>query len=67
MLSRKIFGNFLKEKKTQTDSKITLDAFFAYFSNMQQNISSVVNEESENFCSNYDFNTDEYMMLGTSY
>ena len=26
---------------------------------MQQNLSSVVNEESENFCSNYDFNTDE--------
>ena len=26
---------------------------------MQQNLSSVVNEESEKFCTNYDFNTDE--------
>ena len=46
-------------KKKENSSKISLDSFFDYFSDMQQNLSSSTNAESESFCSSHNFDTDE--------
>ena len=54
----KDFWRLFKKKKVN-DSNISLDVFFDYFSKMQQELSHVQNDESEDFCSNYDFDSSD--------
>ena len=54
----KDFWRLFKKKKAN-DSNISLDVFFDYFSKMQHELSQVQNDESENFCSNYDFDSSD--------
>ena len=46
-------------KKKENSSNISLDSFFNYFSDMQQNLSSSTDAESESFCSTHNFDSNE--------
>ena len=46
-------------KKKENSSNISLDSLFNYFSDMQQNLSSSTDAESESFCSTHNFDSNE--------
>ena len=48
---------FSKHKKAT--SNISLNQFFEYFSNLQNNLSTAQDRESEDFCLNSDLDTDD--------
>lgn len=47
----------LFSKRKKTSSNISLNEFFEYFSNLQNNLSTAQDPESEDFCLNNDFNS----------
>ena len=50
------FWKYFRKKNQKSKESISLNDFFTYFSNLENDIFTCRNEESEIFCENHDFN-----------
>ena len=58
----KDFWRYFKKdgRKKKVENDISLEQFFDYFSNLEDNILRCNHEEAENFCENHDFNNIDF-------
>ena len=55
----KEFWRLFTKAKTESGKDITVENFYDYFKNTTEEINVVQNEEAENVCNNYDYNSND--------
>ena len=53
----KEFWKFFKNKKSKTENSLSIDNFYQYFSNLENDIFTCKNTEAEGFCVSHNFDS----------